>query len=93
MVIVTTPELMDYVHVKLPQAQHPFLNDFVAPIVGRDAIIATKGSTWKKLHDAMVPACSPSHIRNLTSVMVDEMLLFRGKLENFSRNGDVFSME
>jgi cytochrome P450 len=93
MVIVTAPELMDYVHVKLPQAQHPFLNDFVAPIVGRDAIVAANGGTWKKLHNAMVPAFSPSHIRNLTSVVVDEMLLFRAKLETFSQSGDVFSME
>jgi cytochrome P450 len=76
MVIITTPELMGYVHVKLPQAQHPFLNDFLAPIVGRDVILAANGSTWKKLHNSMVPAFSPSHIRNLTSVIVDEMLLF-----------------
>jgi cytochrome P450 len=92
-VILTDAAVMDQTVVNRSLNQHPMADQFIAPIVGRDVIATANGEVWKKAHRAMAPAFSWSHIRNLTSVMIDECLHFRNTLDRLADTGEVFSME
>lgn len=76
-----------------PLRQHKAADDFLSPILGHDLISTINGQAWKKLHNAMAPAFSWSHIRNLTGVMVEEAMHFRNTLDKLVESGEVFSME
>lgn len=65
----------------------------MAPIVGRDNIATSNGKTWKMLHNAMAPAFAPSHVKNLITVITEEVLIFRERLDKLASSGEVFSME
>ncbi|KAJ5604924.1 cytochrome P450 [Penicillium lagena] len=93
MIVVSDPELLDQVTVVKPLPQHQMSEDFLAPITGRNVIAATNGPVWKKLHNAMLPAFSWSHIRSVTGVVVDECMLFREALDKLAASGEAFSME
>jgi cytochrome P450 len=45
------------------------------------------------LHNAMAPAFAPSHIKNLVTVMTEEVLIFRNTLDEYAKTGEVFSLE
>lgn len=72
---------------------HPMANEFLEPMVGKDVIATVNGPTWKKLHNAMIPAFSWSHIRCLTPVFVDECIQFRRTLDRLSMTRELFSMD
>ncbi|RFU78922.1 cytochrome p450 [Trichoderma arundinaceum] len=67
--------------------------EFLAPILGPNVIATANGAIWKRLHNAMAPAFSWSNIRNLTTVLVDEISLFRDGLDKYAKTGEVFSAE
>jgi cytochrome P450 len=93
MVVLTDPELMNKVTVVKSLPMHTMAEAFISPIVGRNVIATSNGAVWKKTHNAMAPAFSWSHIRNLMSVVVDECMLFRDTLDKLAQTGEVFSME
>lgn len=92
-VVITDIDLMDQVHVKRAFPQHKLAGDFMAPIIGRDNIATSNGKTWKMLHNAMAPAFAPSHVKNLITVMTEEVLIFRNTLDEYAKTGEVFSLE
>ena len=92
-VILTDPDLMNKVTVTRAMRVHSYADDFLAPIVGRNVIATSNGSVWKKTHNAMAPAFTWSHVKNLVEVMADETLLFRNTLDRLADSGEVFSME
>ena len=92
-VILTDPDLMNKVTVTRAMRVHSYADDFLVPIVGRNVIATSNGSVWKKTHNAMAPAFTWSHVKNLVEVMADETLLFRDTLDRLADSGEVFSME
>lgn len=65
----------------------------MAAIVGRNSIATSNGKTWKMLHNAMAPALAQSHIKNLITVITEEVLVFRERLDKLVSTGEVFPME
>lgn len=92
-VVLTDPSLLEEVSVKNPLAQHKLSDDFMAPVTGRNNIATSNGLVWKKLHKAMAPAFSWSHIRSVTGVMVEECQQFRKTLNEKAATGEVFCLE
>ncbi|UKZ78659.1 hypothetical protein TrVFT333_006405 [Trichoderma virens FT-333] len=92
-VVLTDPTLMEEVTVRNPLKQHTMSEAFLSPIIGPNVIATVNGPVWKRLHNAMAPAFSWSHIRTLTAVMVDECSLYRAALTKYARSGEVFSVE
>jgi cytochrome P450 len=92
-VVLCDPDVSEQVTVLHSLRQHRLVDKFLAPMIGHDVIAAANGPTWKKLHNAMAPAFSWSHIRNLTGVIVDEGMHFRNTLDELVKSGEVFSME
>ena len=92
-VVLNDAGLSEQVTVVQTLRQHKAVDDFLAPILGRDVIAAANGPVWKKLHNAMAPAFSWSHIRSLTGVIVEEGTHFRDTLDGLVKSGEVFSME
>lgn len=93
MVVLTDPDLMNKVTVVKSLAVHPLSEAFLSQIVGRNVIATSNGAVWKKTHNAMAPAFSWSHIRNLSGVVVEECMIFRDTLDTLAQTGEVFSME
>jgi cytochrome P450 len=93
LVCFTTPELMNQVMVTKPLPMHAGVDDFMEPMIGRNVIAAANGEVWRRLAHAMAPAFSTAHRRTLVDVYVDEILLFKEKLDTFSKTREVFSME
>ncbi|KAG5656707.1 hypothetical protein KAF25_010260, partial [Fusarium avenaceum] len=92
-VVITDPKLIELAPVPKPLTVHPQADKFLSLMVGKGCIAALSGGLWKKMHNAMSPAFSPTHVRNLTGVMVDEAVVFRSQLEKLSAIGKIFSME
>lgn len=90
---MTNIDLMDQVHVKRAFPQHKLSDDFMAPIIGRNSIATSNGKTWKMLHNAMAPALAHSHVKNLITIITEEVLTFRERLDKLAKSGEVFSME
>ncbi|KAM0360355.1 hypothetical protein HYE67_006433 [Fusarium culmorum] len=93
LVIITDPKLIEQAHIPRPMVPHPFTNTFMAPIAGDDIIPTKSGTEWKKLRNDMSPAFSRAHAHSMVGVMVNEIKLLRGKLDELSATGQVFSME
>ncbi|KAM0207741.1 hypothetical protein ACHAPA_011177, partial [Fusarium lateritium] len=92
-VVITDPKLIELAPVPRPLPVHPQTDEFLSLMVGKGCIAALNGVLWKKMHNATSPVFSPTHIRNLTGVMVDEAVVFRSQLERLSTTGEIFSME
>ncbi|KAI6758815.1 hypothetical protein HG530_011055 [Fusarium avenaceum] len=92
-VVITDPKLIELAPVPKPLPVHPQTDKFLSLIVGKGCIAALSGGLWKKMHNAMSPAFSPTHVRNLTGVMIDETVAFISQLERLSATGEIFSME
>lgn len=92
-VVITDPKLIELAPVPKPLHVHPQADKFLSLMVGKGCIAALSGGLWKKMHNAMSPAFSPTHVRNLTGVMADEAVVFRSQLEKLSATGEIFSME
>jgi cytochrome P450 len=92
MVVLNEPGLMNYITVTKPLPMHPISEEFMTPIVGPHNIASTNGPMWKKLHNIMAPTFSWSHIRNLSSVVLDETTTFRSSLDILAETGNTFSM-
>ncbi|PTD10377.1 P450 monooxygenase AflN [Fusarium culmorum] len=93
LVIITDPKLIEQAHIPRPMVPHPFTNTFMAPIAGDDIIPTKSGTEWKKLRNDMSPTFSRAHAHSMVGVMVNEIKLLRGKLDELSATGQVFSME
>ena len=91
--IITHPTLMDQVDVTKSLPKHTLNDDFLAPMIGRNNIAAANGAVWRHLHSAMAPAFAWSHIRNLSTIVVDEVMHFRSILDHHVRTGAAFPME
>lgn len=91
--IITDPSLIDQAPIPKPLSPHPMTDVFMKPMVGKGNISAKAGSEWKKLHNAISPAFSTAQTRNLISVMINEIMLLRKRLDELSVTGEVFSME
>lgn len=92
-VVLNDPDLLDEVCVAHPLRQHRLAELASAAIIGPNSIVTANGAIWKKLHHAMAPAFSWSHIRNLTGMIIDECELFRQTLAAHAAKGKAFSME
>ncbi|CAG1979360.1 unnamed protein product [Fusarium graminearum] len=93
LVIITDPKLIEQAHIPRPMVPHPFTNTSMAPIAGDDIIPTKSGTEWKKLRNDMSPAFSYTYAHNMVGVIVNESKLLRGKLDELSATGQVFSME
>lgn len=92
-VVITDPKLIELAPMPRPLPVHPQTDVFMPLMVGKGCIAALSGTLWKRMYNAMIPAFSPTHVRNLTGVMVDEAVVFRSQLEKLSVTGEIFSME
>ncbi|KAF2228137.1 cytochrome P450 [Elsinoe ampelina] len=92
-VIVLDPDLMNRVDINLSLPMHKMGNDFLSPIIGPDAIAVANGPAWKNSHNAMAPAFSLHHIRNMSTVVAEETEIFRSTLDKLAESGETFSME
>lgn len=91
--LVTDPDLLDQITVRKILPHHPMAEDFLSAMIGRGSIGGANGALWKRLHSAMNPAFSWTHIRHLTGLFVDECVQFRKNLDKLAATGEVFSME
>ncbi|KAF4991515.1 hypothetical protein FDECE_14021 [Fusarium decemcellulare] len=91
--VIADPDLLDQITVRKPLSQHPMADEFLSSMLGPGSIGGANGALWKRLHNAMNPAFSWTHIRNLTGLMVDECMQFRRNLDKLAETGEVFSME
>jgi len=73
-------------------ARHPFSNHFLRELVGTKSSFSTDGKEWQAQRSWFTPAFSVSHLTALVSGMVEETLIFRGKLIEYAVFGEVFSM-
>jgi len=92
-VVLIDPDLMTQVTVTKSLAKHKLTDDALAPVTGRNVIVALDGPEWKRLRNAMAPAFSTHQVRNMVPVMVQELKQFRSTLEKHALAGDTFSME
>ncbi|WZH46618.1 cytochrome P450 [Fusarium acuminatum] len=92
-VVITDPKLIELAPTPKPLPVHPQTDAFLSLMVGNGSIAALNGVLWKKMHNAMSPVFSATHVRNLTGVMVDEAVVFRSQLEKLSDTGKTFPME
>ncbi|KAF5654761.1 cytochrome P450 monooxygenase [Fusarium sp. NRRL 25303] len=93
MVVIIDPKLIANSSLPKPLPIHPFTAVFLKPMFGEGTMAATNGALWRKMATAVSPAFSMSQVLGMTSIMIDECLLFQEKLDELAVGGDVFSME
>ncbi|EWG46910.1 hypothetical protein FVEG_16035 [Fusarium verticillioides 7600] len=93
MVVIIDPKLMDNSTLPKPLPIHPLTAVFMKPMLGEGTMAAINGALWRKIAAAVIPAFSMSHVLGITSIMIDECLLFQERLDKSAVGGDVFSMD
>ncbi|KAI3587857.1 cytochrome P450 [Fusarium oxysporum f. sp. albedinis] len=93
MVVITDPKLMGNSSRPKPLPIHPLTAVFMKPMLGEGTMAATNGALWRKIATAVSQTFSMGHVLGMTSITVDECLLFQEKLDELAVTGDVFSME
>ncbi|KOS19709.1 putative sterigmatocystin biosynthesis P450 monooxygenase [Escovopsis weberi] len=92
-VVLNGPILSEQASVIKRYPQHPFASGFLEALVGPNALAATNGPLWKKLHRAVVPACSWSNVHSMTRSIVDETKVFCEILGSKAASGEAFPLE
>ncbi|EXM02713.1 hypothetical protein FOIG_06853 [Fusarium odoratissimum NRRL 54006] len=90
MVVITDPRLMGNSSLPKPLPIRPLTAVFMKPMLGEGTMAATNGALWRKIATAVSPAFSMGRVLGMTSIMVDECLLFQEKLDELAVTGDVF---
>ncbi|KAH0563425.1 hypothetical protein GP486_002000 [Trichoglossum hirsutum] len=92
--VIADPELAAQVAQTRSLDKHPVLAESVQHIVGSRSMLLASGDTWKRMRAVFNPGFSSSHLMNvLASVIVDEGLIFCGKLLRFAEAGKLVYLE
>jgi cytochrome P450 len=65
----------------------PAAYEKLGPIIGKSILVIQDGTEWHKLRKMFNPAFSQAHLETLVPHMVEETLVFVGKLEKAARQG------
>jgi cytochrome P450 len=92
--VIADPELAVQVAQTRSLDKHPIVIEAIQHVVGTKSMLVASGNTWKRMHNIFNPGFSSSHLMNvLTSVIVDEGLIFCGKLLRFAETGKLVHLE
>ncbi|KAF2467469.1 cytochrome P450 3A30 [Lindgomyces ingoldianus] len=91
--VITDPDLALYITVQKNHPKHPVEQEFIAPIVGENNIVAAEGPAWKYLHNMLAPPFAISAVRNLAEMMSEEVMVFRSTLHKLAKTREVFRLE
>jgi cytochrome P450 len=69
----------------LPKCQAAY--EKLGPIVGNSLLVIQDGNEWYKLRKMFNPAFSQAHLETLVPQIVQEALVFVGKLEKAAKEG------
>jgi cytochrome P450 len=92
--VLIAPSAADQVTVVKNYPLHDAAIQFIGPLIGKRAILATDGDIWKSLHRMISPGLRLSSIRPLMPIVAEKTTeLFYPALTAYSSSGEVFSME
>ncbi|KAF2278104.1 cytochrome P450 [Westerdykella ornata] len=92
-IIITDPDLALHITVANNLPKHEFETKFAGPVVGKGSILLEEGASWKQLHRMLAPAFNATNVRNRTSMVADEVMIFRSILHKYADSGEPFSLE
>jgi len=90
---VFDPNVAQQLTVEHSTPKHPFLDEFITPITGKNSLVSSEGAEWKKWRSLLNPGFASGHLMSLVSGMVDDCVVFSGKLQAHAEKGDVFRLE
>ncbi|KAH0538531.1 hypothetical protein FGG08_004864 [Glutinoglossum americanum] len=92
--VIADPDLAVQVAQTRSLDKHPALTDSIRHIVGAQSLILTSGDEWKRMRNIFNPGFSSSHLMNvLAGVIVDEGIIFCGKLSRVTETGELVRLE
>lgn len=91
--IVTDPDVALHMTVTRNHPKHEIEAYYADPLIGPGNMLTSEGPRWKHLHKMLSPAFSITHVSNLRPMVAAEVMLFRSKLQEKSRSGEVFKLE
>ncbi|KAL3468092.1 cytochrome P450 [Aspergillus heterothallicus] len=92
--ILASPESADLVTKVSNYPLHELGVEYLALLVGENAMGATNGETWKRTHRLLAPAFKASNLKTLVGVMAGQVGgLFVSRLRECAADGRVFSMD
>ncbi|KAK3717209.1 hypothetical protein LTR37_005918 [Vermiconidia calcicola] len=73
--------------------KHRSESEFMYHLSGPGSLVALEGAQWKKWRSIFNPGFQASHLMTLTSLIVDEAIIFVEKLGEHADKGEVFRLE
>ena len=92
-VFVLDPELINQVlnvH-SLPKAVA--LKKYIHPLLGPRSMVITEGTEWKTMRNLFNSGFSVGHLMTLTSLIVEEAIVFSDILKDKAQTGELFELE
>jgi cytochrome P450 len=71
----------------------PGLKTFLGPVAGKQNLVTMEGPQWKRWRSIFNPGFSAGHISSLVPAMVEKVDIFKAKLEEYARSGEMFLLE
>jgi cytochrome P450 len=93
LLVITDPELALLVTGRKNHPKHPAISQFMDPVLGAGNIVTGNGPVWKAAHNMLAPAFAPSHVRDMTSMLAKDVMVFHSVLQKYAASGKKFCLE
>lgn len=91
--VLATPQAASHAVLTRNYGKHPFVEELLDPVVGKNSFVALNGAPWKYSQQLLAPAFRPSAVRGILPSVAKEVLAMRGVLAHKADTGEVFEME
>lgn len=87
------PDMMAQFTQDDSQPKYHGLQTAFKPFTQNDDLVSANGSEWKSARAIFNPGFSQKNLRSLVSSFVEESLVFRDRMREFARTGEMFKMD
>ena len=93
-VIITDPEIASkYVTTQQNLLKSPLETDYVDVVLGKGNMVSIEGAHHKFVRSMFNPGFSLNNIMNLVQDVVDDVIIFKNKLQKMAETNEIFRME
>lgn len=93
MLAVFDKDIVQQITIDYGLPKHAGMDDFMIHLAGPGNLVSSNGAHWKKWRSIMNPGFAAQHLMTLVPGIVDQSIIFTGKLTEHAEKKEVFRLE
>lgn len=92
-IVLNDPALMNQAALIVNTPRHEAARTAVVHIIGEESMLLQDDPEWKRSRTLFNPGFASGHLLSLMPCVIDKTMIFRQKLEQYAKSGEVFQCE